>query len=449
MSTFGARLSCVASIIIVAAVTSGPYASADWPQFRGADSRGVADGAGFPDTWSEKQNVLWSQKVAGRGWSSPIVAGNRAFVTTVTRETGEPEPAVTGLYFGGNRDKPSDVVHEWKLLCFDLQTGKPQWERTLHKGKPQTSRHIKNSYASETPVTDGERVYVLFGDVGLYCVTVEGKPVWEMRLPPVKTRYDWGTASSPILHGDRLYFVSDNEQASYLMALDNKTGTEIFKIDRDEKSNWATPFVWQNAQRTEIITPGTGKFRSYDLDGNLLYEFGGGSSITIATPYTANGLLFVSSGYVLDKKRPIFAVRPGASGDISLGPDETSNQYVAWCRKMAAPYNPSTLVYNDTMYVLYDRGTVAAFDAKTGAEKISRRRIPSGRAFTASPWASDGKIYFLGELGTTLVYSAGDDFKLLHENKLPEDEALYMATPAVADGKLLIRSSKRLYCIGK
>lgn len=434
-------------MLLLALCPCGTAFATDWPQFRGPEARGVADAPGLPDRWSEHENVVWKRAVAGRGWSSPIVAADRVFLTTVTRTAGTAEAAKPGLYFGGDRRKPDDVVQEWQVHCYRLSDGEPLWERTVHRAKPQTPRHIKNSYASETPVTDGERVYALFGDVGLFCLTIDGEPVWSRPLPPCRMRHDWGTAASPVLHGDRVYMVSDNEDESYLAAFDTTSGEQVWRVERDEKSNWATPFIWENELRTEIVTPGSGKFRSYDLEGRLLYEFGGGSSITIATPYAAHGLLFVSSGYVLDNKRPIFAIRPGASGDISLEEDETSNEFIAWSQKRSAPYNPSTLVYEDQLYVLHDQGFFESFDARTGQPIYGKQRLPNGRACTASPWAADGKVFCLNEYGETFVIRAGREFELLHTNPLETDE-LCMATPALAGNRLLLRTGDSLYCIG-
>ncbi len=420
----------------------------NWPQFRGAQARGVADHPDLPDRWSETENILWKKPIAGRGWSSPIVIGDKVFVTTVTRLSGSDEKAKPGLYFGGNRKKPAQVEHQWKIICFRLKDGKELWQRTLHRGIPQTARHIKNSYASETPVTDGENVYVLFGDLGIYCLTVNGKPLWSKQLPPCKTRFNWGTAASPVLYEEKLIIVSDNEEASYLAAFNKQTGKLIWKVPRDEKSNWATPFIWKNKLRTEIVLPGSGKNRAYSLDGKLLYEFSGSSSITIANPYAAHGLLFVTSGYVLDSKKPIFAIRPGAAGDISLRDEETSNKFIAWCQKKAAPYNPSTIVYRDQLYVLLDRGFFASYNALTGELIYGKQRLPEGKSFTSSPWASNGKIFCLNEFGETFVIKAGPQFKLLHTNKLDSKE-LCMATPAIAGGKLILRTGDHLYCLAK
>ena len=426
-----------------------PFASGeDWTQFRGPGARGISNQEGLPSQWSESDNLRWKTPIAGRGWSSPIVVNDQVFLTTVTRQSGRPEDAKPGLYFGGNRAKADDVQHQWKVICLSLDSGAKVWERTLHEGKPQTSRHIKNSYASETPVSDGERVFCLFGDVGLYCLTMSGDVVWEKTLPPCKTRYDWGTAASPVLHKGRLYFVSDNENESYLAALDAKTGTEIWKVQRDEKSNWATPFVWENNLRTEIVTPGTGRVRSYDLDGNQLWELAGCSSITIATPYAAHGLLFVSSGYVNDADRPIFAIRPGGKGDISLDGDATSNESIRWCQWQGAPYNPTTIVYEDQIYVLHDRGLMSSYDAHTGDPIYEKQRLRGGRSFTSSPWAYDDKIFCLNEFGNTFVIEAGRKFNQLHTNEL-ESEELCMTTPAIAENRLILRTGDAVYCIAK
>ncbi|HEY6169064.1 MAG TPA: PQQ-binding-like beta-propeller repeat protein, partial [Verrucomicrobiae bacterium] len=204
-------------------------------------------------------------------------------------------------------------------------------------------------------------------------------------------------------------------------------------------------FVWENSSRSEIVTPGSGRVASHSLDGKLLWSLRGMSSITIATPYTDGSLLFVSSGYVGDKSRPLYAIRPGASGDISLKSNETSNAFIAWSHPTAAPYNPSTVVYDGRLYVLHDRGLLSCYDAKTGAMRYDRERLPNGLAFTSSPWAAAGKIFCLNEDGVCYVVRAGDRFELLHTNKLADDD-MCMATPALAGDRLLIRTAARVYC---
>ena len=416
-----------------------------WPQFRGPGARGVASGPHLPDRWSATENIAWKTDVPGRGWSSPIVWGQQVFLTTAVN-SGELEQPIKGLYFGGNRLEPREVQLEYRVICLDLESGKTRWEQTVQQGSPNGPIHLKNSYASETPVTDGERVYAYFGNEGLYCLDLEGRSVWSKRFEPRATRNGWGTAASPVLHGDRLVIVNDNDEQSYLMCLDKRTGEQVWRVDRDEGSNWSTPFIWQNDRRTEIVTAGTGKVRSYDLEGNLLWWFTGMSTISIATPYADNGLLYVSSGYIHDRLRPVYAIRAGATGDISLQPGQTSNDSIAWCQPTAGPYNPTTLVYDGRLYVLYDRSMFACFRALTGDPVFELERIPRGLHFTVSPWAYDGKVFCLNEDGETFVLRAGDKFELLHTNKLADDD-MCMATPAIAGDRLLLRTSTRVYCV--
>ena len=432
-------------VVLLGTACSGGRAEENWPQFRGPEARGISGGTNLPERWSAKENVAWQCDIPGRGWSSPIVWKDRIFLTTVIN-TGKSEDPKKGLYFGGDRLKPPDTVHQWQVFCLDLKSGKVVWKRQVHEGKPQSTIHIKSSYASETPVTDGERVYCYFGNLGMFCFDLEGKELWKHPLQPQKTRLGWGTAASPVLHKERLYLVNDNEQESYLLALDAKTGSEVWRTPREEKSNWSTPFIWQNKLRTEIVTLGSGQVRSYDLDGKLLWWLKGMSSITIATPYASNGLLYFSSGYILDSSRPIYAVRPGAKGDISLREGKSANDFIAWSLPKAGPYNPTTLLVKDRLYVLYDRGFFGCFNAKDGKTIYESQRLPKGIAFTASPWSYNDKVFCLNEDGVTFVLQAGDEFKVLRTNTLADDD-MCMATPAIAGDRLLIRTAARVYCL--
>jgi outer membrane protein assembly factor BamB len=416
-----------------------------WPQFRGPNAAGVAQVGGQPVHWSATNNVAWRTAIPGRGWSSPIVWGERVFLTTVVN-AGTSEVPKKGLYFGGDRPEPPATEHTWQVWCLDLERGLKQWEVTAHRAVPRTPIHLKSSYGAETPVTDGERVYVLFGNVGVFAYTLEGREVWSKPLPARPTRYGWGTAASPVVHGGRVYLALDNDERSELVALDARTGAEVWRVDRDEKSNWSTPFVWEHGKDAELVTTGTRATRSYGLDGQLRWSLRGMSSIVIPTPVAGEGLLFVSSGYVGDKVRPLYALRPGGQGDLSLKAGETNNASIAWSNPVGAPYNPSPLFYQGRLYVLYDRGLVSCFDAATGRVLYDRERLPDGFAFTASPWAADGRIYCLNEDGVCFVLRAGDRFELLHTNRLGND-VLCMATPALAGDRLLLRTAAELYCL--
>jgi len=414
-----------------------------WPQFRGPQS-GVAEEGILPDTWSATEHVAWTVEIPGRGWSSPIVWGDRVFVTTAVAE-GDTEMPKKGLYLGGNRDTPSDKMHLWKVYCLDFDSGRILWERTAHQGRPPYPLHVKNSHASETPVTDGERVYAYFGNVGLFCYDFEGNLLWSRQWEPVKTRDNWGTAASPVLHKDRLYILNDNNEQSFLMALNARTGERIWRVDRDEETNWATPYVWQNDLRTELVTSGTGKVRSCDLSGQLLWELAGTTSIAIPTPLAADGLLYVTGGFIADRTRPLYAIRPGATGDITLTDDQDHSEFIAWRQRKAGPYNPSPIVYQGYVYVLYDRGFLSCFEAGTGKQVYAGTRIaPGANAFTASPWANDGKLFCLSEEGDTFVIQTGPPFRVLGCNKLRE---MCMASPAAARGSLLLRTLSKLYRI--
>jgi outer membrane protein assembly factor BamB len=432
-----------ASVIVL--LMSVVSASDHWPQFRGANAGVVANDPALPDTWSVTKNVTWRLDVPGFGWGSPIVWGDHVFVTSVI-SAGEMTAPQRGIYPGTLR-YDSTALHTWMLYDVDFRTGKIRWQREVRKAVPPGPKHLKNSYASETPVTDGDRVYVYFASLGLFAFNLDGEVVWAKEMPPVQIRGGWGTSASPVLHGDRLYIVNDNDTRSFMAAFDKRTGRELWRVERDEGSNWATPFVWENEQRTEIVTAGSGKVRSYDLDGKLLWELRGMTSIAVPTPFAAHGLLYVASGFASEPLRPVYAIRPGASGDMSLRTGESSNQYIAWFQRQLGPLAPSPLVYGDYFYTLDDRGFLTCHDARTGKPIYPRQRISSeSSGFTASPWAYNDRIFALSEDGDTFVMQAGPEFKLLATNPLDE---MTLATPAVVRGSLLIRTQSKLYRIAE
>jgi outer membrane protein assembly factor BamB len=419
----------------------------NWTAFHGGPLGGVRHDVKLPHEWSLTKNVAWSVDIPGLAWSSPVTWNGKIFLTTAIRE-GKPElpnEAKKGLYMGGEKSKPPEESYTWKVLCIDEQTGKVLWEKVTHQGKAARPKHIKNTYASETPVVDAERLYVCFGDIGIFAYDHQGNEAWKFAIPALPTKFNWGPAASPTVHKDRLFFVYDNEKESFIVCLDAKTGSQLWKQPRDEKSNWATPFVWENGLRTEVVTAGTKRIRSYDLDGKLLWEAAGMSNITVPTPFSADGLLYVGSGYVMDTKKPLYAIKPGATGDITLKKDETKNDFVVWAQPKAASYMPTPIVYQGRCYVLYDMGTLACYDAKTGEVVFDKKRFPGkSSGFTSSPWAYDGKVFCLNEDGDTYVMEAGTEFKVICKNSLEE---LCMATPAITDKSLLIRTATKLYCI--
>ena len=380
---------------------------------------------------------------------------DHVFVVSALNTAGDEPLKPVGAYvpsgFGGpiSGDDITTPASEyrWMLYDIDFSTGAVRWERVVAARVPGGPTHQKNSYASETPVTDGERVYVYFQGVGLFAFDMSGDPVWSRPMPPVPMRSGWGSAASPAIHDGRLYIVNDNEERSFIAAFDARTGDEIWRTARDEGSNWTTPYVWANDVRTEIVTAGSRKIRSYDLSGRLLWELSGMSTLDIPTPFARDGLLYITSGFPSDPLRPAYAVRPGASGDISLKPGEVGNAHIAWFHSTLGPYNPSALAYGGHYYTLLDRGFLTSHDARTGAEIYERRRITADASgFTASPWAYNGRIFAMSEDGDTFVIQAGPDFRVLGRNRLDE---MTLATPAIVRGRLIIRTATKLYRIGR
>ncbi len=417
----------------------------NWPRFRGPHADGVGDDhPGLPQTWNTTENVKWVADVPGWGWSGPIVWGDRVFLATVVSDEKNLTPN-KGLYLGRGVRDPAKGIHHWLVYCFDLNTGQQLWKHEAHTGRPQVPRHPKSTYAAETATTDGERLYVLFGDLGLYCYDLNGKPLWSHPIAPQKTFMDYGAAASPVVHDGQVIVVYDNFENSWIAAFDTKTGDQRWKTPREETHSWATPFVWEHDLRTEIIVPGKNKNRSYSLEGKLLWEFDGQmSNLVIPSPFAAHGFCYLASGYVGDAHRPTFAIRPGASGDITPEGDYADSEFIQWYQPTASAYNTTQIVYGDYLYTVYDQGFITCHDAKTGEQVYGKKRFSPGGSFTASPFAYNGHIFCLSEDGLTYVVKAGPDFEIVARNKLDE---LCLSTPAAVGDKLLIRTASKLYCL--
>jgi outer membrane protein assembly factor BamB len=428
----------------LAALSVVAVSAENWPQFRGPQAGVAADDPALPDTWGPTQNVVWEADVPGVGWSSPIVWGDHIFVTSAVNTEEGARPAAR--VYTAAEVASTKASHRWVVYDFDFKTGGIRWEREVGTRVPK-AKHLKNSYASETPTTDGERVYAYFGSVGLFAFDMNGRPAWSHPMEPSTMRSDWGPAASPIVYRGRVYVVNDNEDQSFIAAYDARSGNEVWRVNRDEGSNWSTPFVWENDVRTEIVTAGSRKLRSYDLEGKLLWEMSGLSSLHIPTPFARLGLLFIDSGFRADPNRPVVVIRPGASGDISLKKGESSNQYIVWSHPTLGSYNPSSIVVGDYYYTLYDTSFLACNDARTGKEIYGRQRISAdSTGFSASPWAYNGKIFAMSEDGDTFVIQPGPEFKVIGKNSLNE---MTLATPAVAQGSLVVRTASKLYRIAR
>jgi outer membrane protein assembly factor BamB len=441
-----------------------------WPQFRGPESNPVGTHTRLAERWSKTENVEWSQEIPGRGWSSPIVTGGKVYVTTVTTE-GKSKPPQTGTEYSNEyvaelqkqglpmqevikrvteRDieLPNEVMLHYVLYCLNLKSGKVEWTKEFYKGHPAGGRHRKNSFVSETPVTDKKFIYVYVANMGLWAFDLKGNLAWTTPLEANPIYLDFGTGSSPALTGNLLVIVSDNEKQQYIAGFDKKTGKQVWRTNRDlggkgqpvQRSGWATPFVWRHALRTEIVTVGPGTAVSYDTAGKELWRMSGMALTPIPTPFAYEGLLYINGG----RGRPLFALRPGAAGDISLKQDQTSNEYVVWSQARAGTYLPSSVAYQGAVYTLSETGILNRFDAKTGKQTYKTRIDPAATAFTTSPWAYNGKLFCLSEEGQTFVIATGEQFQLSHVNELND---MTQASPALVGERLLIRTEQRLYSI--
>jgi outer membrane protein assembly factor BamB len=443
---------------------------AAWPQFRGPDSNPVGVDERLADRWSKTENVEWSREIPGRGWSSPIVTGGRVYVTAVTTE-GKSKPPQTGTEYSNEyaaelmkqglpmeqvlaklkaRDieMPEEVVLHYVLYCLNLKTGEVEWRREFHAGRPPGGRHRKNSFTSESPVTDGKLVYVYVGNLGLWAFDLDGKQAWATPLEAHPIYLDFGTGSSPALAGDLLVIVNDNQRQQHIAAFDKRTGKQAWRTNRDiggktepiQRSGWATPYVWRNASRTEIVTVGPDVAISYDLKGKELWRLSGMAKTPVPMPFAYGGLLYVDGG----RGKPLFALRPGAAGDISPKEGQTSNEFVVWSQPRAGTYLPTPVAYEGAIYALTETGILTRFDAKTGEMTYKTRIDPAAANFTTSPWAYNGRLFCLSEEGQTFVVAAGEKFRLLHVNELDE---MALASPALVGERLLIRTEGRLYSI--
>ncbi len=443
-----------------------------WPQFRGPGFNPIHENEKLPDSWSTTKNIEWALEVDGRGWSSPIVADGKVFLTSVKTDGKSKSPQVGTDYSNeyvaelmkqglsqeeverkvNERDFefPDQVSLHYYLFCIDLKSGKQLWKKEYHTGKPPGGRHRKNSFASETPVTDGKHIYVYATHLGLFAYDFSGNQVWHTKLQKHPIYLEFGSGTSPVLFDDKLIIVDDNQENSSIAAYRTKDGKLVWQTERKvpenypaqmPKSGWATPFIWENAQRKEIVTVAPGVAISYDADGNELWRLNGMTPAPSSSSFAHEGLLFLDAG----KTKPIYAIRPGAKGDISLEDNEESNEFIAWVRPRAGTYIPTPVAYRGGLYVVQDKGIVIRIDAKTGKESFKARISKSGGAdFTSSPWAYNGKVFCVSEQGNTYVFEAGTDYKLLNVNPLDD---FVMATPAIVDDRLLLRTDKRLYCI--
>ncbi len=422
-----------------------------WPQFRGAFASGVADGQNLPEQWDAKtaKNIRWRAEIPGLAHACPIVWGDKLFVTSAISSRAD-ATIKPGLYGDGDASKDM-TVHKFVVYCLDKHTGKILWERIAHEGVPRSKRHIKATYNNCTPATDGQRVIAHFGAEGLFAFNLDGKPLWKKTLGDLNVgayddpEYEWGPASSPIIWDGKVILQCDTSELDYLLAVDAETGETVWTTQRDELPGWGTPTVFPHTRRPELITNGSNFIMGYDpKTGKELWRLGGSSQITAPTPIFADDLLVVCSGR--RPQAPIFTIRAGATGDITLPTGETANRFVAWSKTKRGPYMPTPIIYRGLLYTLQNQGFLTCYDLRSG-EQHYRKRLPHGGAgFSASPVAADGKLYLPSEDGDVFIIKAGRTYEVLATPSMGE---VLMASPAISDGTIFLRGQRHLFAVGR
>lgn len=419
----------------------------NWPSFRGQHAEGVADGARLPTEWNlaQSQNVRWKTSIPGMSHASPVVWGNRVFVITAISSDNAVGFDAKDRGIGLANDA---VQHTWQIYCLDRKDGRILWSKTAYEGMPRAKRHNKATQANSTPATDGRYVCAIFGSQGLDCYDMNGKLLWKKDLGVLNpglwgdANSSWGHSSSPIIYRDLVVVQVDAHSQSFMAAFNLKDGRQAWRVERNEITSWTTPTILESKNRAELIANGGRYIRSYDpLTGKELWRFSDNETqVKMQAPLVAHGLIYITGGYPAG--RPMYAFHPGATGDISLKAGEETNQHLAWRTAKGSPYTPTPLIYQDLLYTCADNGVFSAYEAKTGA-LVYQERLPT--SFSASPIASDGRIYLASQDGDVLVVRAGRKFELLATNGMGQP---LMATPAVGGDALIIRTRDFVYAIG-
>lgn len=422
----------------------------NWPNFLGPDSNMVLSGQNLPEKWNDSLNIQWNQPIAGESWSSPIVFGDKIFYSSAVLVKEAPKKV--------EEDNPSsppepkednsirEAVYRWQLTCLDVKSGKELWNAISYEGNPRIKKHVGSTYACETPVTDGKYIWVYYGMQGVYCYNMNGELVWKQDPGAYPTANGWGTGSSPVLFNNTLYVLVDNEENSFLIAYNALTGNEKWKVDRDEKTTYSTPVIWQHETENELVTLGS-KARSYNPEtGDLIWEFKIKSGMAIPSPvFDSKHIYFGNAGGPRDIGA-LYCVKAGASGDITPAEGSLTNEYVIWADTLAGTANPSPVLHNGLIYLLSSRGgEIACFDASTG-ETVYKEKTGKSAACWATPWINNDRLFFYDEKGVTQIIKTGREFEVLGSNTLDDK---FWASIAVAGDAYIIKGVEKIYCVGK
>ena len=411
----------------------------DWPRWRGPNFDGMARGDA-PIEWSDTKNVAWRVPIAGRGFSSPVIWGDKVFLTTAVPTETAAEPAVEGQRQGRGAGGGVGVgrEHKFVVLCLNRTTGKTIWERVAKVATPHEGYHQRyGSFASNTPVTDGKHLYAFFGSRGLYCYDLTGKLVWEKQFPPMRMRLQFGEGVAPVVDGDTLYVKFDQEEGSYMLALDKRNGKELWRVTREEVSSWSEPLVVTHNGRKQVVVSATTKVRSYDAaTGKLIWECSGLGTNVIPAPVIAGGVVYVMSGH---RDPNMLAIRLGREGDL------TGTDAIVWTNNRGNSYTAAPVLHDNKLYMVTDNGMLTCLNASTGEAYYRQQRLPKAYNFKASPVGANGKLYLATEDGDVVVVKMGEKYEVLATNTLSDQS--FIATPAIFEGSLYLRGQQSLYCI--
>ncbi len=438
-------LSLCAVLPLALAAEPDPDAMKYWGRWRGPQATGVAPYGDPPVEWSESKNIRWKVEIPGEGHSTPIIWGDRVYVQAAIKTDKQPagskekteETRQRPNWMGGGR--PTHV-HKFNILALDRGSGKVVWEHTAREELPHEGAHTRGSLASNSPVTDGEHLFAYFGSRGLYCLDMQGKQKWAKDFGDMRTRLSFGEGSSPVLYDDTIVVNWDHEDESFIVALDKNTGKQLWKVNRDESTSWATPIVVEHNGKPQVITSASKRVRGYDLaTGNCLWECGGLTMNVIPSPVWADGVVYAMSGF---RGKSLLAIRLGdAKGDI------TGSKAIVWKHNQGTPYVPSPLLYGDTLYFLDTNNAIlSCLDAGGGKEHYSRQRLEGLKGVFASPVGAHDRVYVAGQNGATLVIKRSPKFQVLATNMLDDS---FDASPAIVGREMYLRGHKYLYCIAR
>ena len=448
------RVSLVLLFILSSILVQAQSADhAHWPQWRGPYFNGMARGDA-PTTWSDTTNIKWSTDIPGRGFSTPVVWGDRIFLTTAT-PTGKPAPAAatpapatpapqasaSPQRRGPGGESGPQPEHKFEVFCLDRKTGKILWQRTATVATPHEGYHRQyGSFASNSPATDGKYVYASFGSRGLYCYDFNGKLIWKKDFGvQMKIKLAFGEGTAPLLDGNRLFLVFDHEAGSFIVALDKRNGKELWRATRDEGTSWSTPLAITHDGRRQVIVTASNKVRSYDAEnGKVLWEAAGLGTNAIPVPVYENGLVYVMSGH---RDPKLMAIKLGKEGDL------TNSDSIVWSHTRGLAYTASPVLHQNKLYFVTDNGMISAFNATTGEPYFAQTRLPKAYNLKASPVGANGKLYVATEDGDVVVVKMGEKFEVLATNTLTDQ--VFIATPVIANGDLFLRGQNKLFCIGQ